>query len=181
MLQLTICVISLVLIGIDQLTKWLAVTYLEGSDPFVLISGILSFSYRENTGAAWSILSGQRWLLIAGTSIMLIALIAVLVSGMFKNHKGAIVGGVAVVSGGIGNLIDRIFRGYVVDFIKTDFINFPVFNVADCLIVCGAVWIFIYFVFIYSDSPADKLKQKKGDTSQHDNTSSDSTDGGDAA
>ena len=57
-----------------------------------------------------------------------------------------------MVSGGIGNLIDRIIRGYVVDFLQTDFMDFPIFNVADCFVVIGAILLFIYFVFFYSDT-----------------------------
>jgi len=156
-LQLGICLVSIALIAIDQLTKWLAIVFCKGADPMPVINGIVSFTYTENTGAAWSMFEGQRWLLVGGTGVMLAALFVVLLCGMFKNQKLAIAGGILVFAGGLGNLIDRIFRGYVVDFIRTEFMDFPIFNVADCFVVIGAVWLFIYFVFVYSD-PSDKKK-----------------------
>lgn len=159
MLQLGILLITAALIGIDQLTKWLAVAHLKGSDPVAVIDGIVSFTYTENTGAAWNMFDGQRWILVGLTSLMLLGLLVVLLSGRFRSHKMANVGGVLVVAGGVGNLIDRLWRGYVVDFIKTDFMDFPIFNVADCFVVIGAITLFVYFVFIYSDS-----SDKKGET-----------------
>ncbi|MBR5134886.1 MAG: signal peptidase II [Clostridia bacterium] len=183
MLQLGICLVCAALIAIDQLTKWLAIVYFKGADPLMVIEGIVSFTYTENTGAAWSLFSGQRWLLVGGTALMLSALFVVLLSGMFKKNKAAIVGGMLVFSGGFGNLIDRFFRGFVVDFIKAEFIDFPIFNFADCLIVVGAIWLFVYFVFVYSD-PADrakKSKKKKEPTVEHVESQTDRTDGGNEA
>ena len=83
---------------------------------------------------------------------MIVGLLAVLLSGRFRRHRLATFGGILVVAGGIGNLIDRVFRGYVVDFLQTDFMDFPIFNVADCFVVVGAVLLFVYFVFFYSDT-----------------------------
>ncbi len=178
-MQLVVCLVTAALIGVDQLTKWLAVVNLKGSESLMIIDGILSLTYAQNTGAAWSMLSDHQWILIAATSVMLIALMVVLLSGMFKNHKAALVGGVMVAAGGIGNLIDRIFRGFVVDFIKTEFMDFPIFNIADCLIVVGAIWLFVYFVFIYSEP--DKIKKKKGETAENDDSTDDSGNSGNKA
>lgn len=163
MLQLGIILITAGLIGVDQLTKWIAVSNLKSADPVVLLDGVLSFSYTENTGAAWNLFSGQKWLLIGMTSIVLIGVLAVLLCGRFQSYKMANIGGVLVVSGGLGNLIDRLVRGYVVDFIKVDFIDFPIFNLADCFVVIGALMLFVYFVFFYSDHSGTE-KQKDEDT-----------------
>ena len=152
MMQLGILLITAGLVGIDQLTKWMAVQFLKGDDPVPFIEGILSFTYTENRGAAWSMFEGQQWLLIGVTSAMIVGLLAVLLSGRFRRHRLAMFGGILVVAGGIGNLIDRIFRGYVVDFLRTDFMDFPIFNVADCFVVVGALLLFVYFVFFYSDT-----------------------------
>ncbi len=152
MMQLGIILIAAGLVGIDQLTKWLAVLFLKGADPVSVIRGVFSFTYTENRGAAWSMFEGQQWLLIGVTSVMIVGLLAVLLSGRFRKHRLATFGGILVVAGGIGNLIDRIFRGYVVDFLQTDFMDFPIFNVADCFVVVGAVLLFVYFVFFYSDT-----------------------------
>ncbi len=152
MMQFGILLIVAGLVGIDQLTKWLAVQFLKGDDPLSVIPDIFSFTYTENRGAAWSMFEGQQWLLIGVTSVMIVGLLAVLLSGRFRRHRLATFGGILVVAGGVGNLIDRVFRGYVVDFLQTDFMDFPIFNVADCFVVVGAVLLFVYFVFFYSDT-----------------------------
>ncbi len=162
MMQLGILLIAAGLVGIDQLTKWLAVLFLKGADPVSVINGVFSFTYTENRGAAWSMFEGQQWLLIGVTSVMLIGLLAVLLSGRFRRHRMATFGGILVVAGGIGNLIDRVFRGYVVDFLQTDFMDFPIFNVADCFVVVGAVLLFVYFVFFYSDTSV-KADESQGE------------------
>ncbi len=171
MFQLGVLLITTGLVGIDQLTKWLAVVFLSGADPVPVISGIFSFTYTENTGAAWSMFEGQQWLLVGVTSVMMAVLLTILLSGRFRKHSVANVGGILVVAGGLGNLIDRIFRGSVVDFLKADFINFPIFNVADCFVVIGALLLFVYFLFIYSDSSAAETtddKAEKGVTASDD-------------
>ncbi len=153
------------LVGVDQLSKWLIYNYFQverQESPLVIIDGIVSFVYHPNQDGAFGMFPGMRWLLIGVTSLMLIALLVVLVSGRFRDHRMAMIGGVLVVAGGIGNLIDRIFRegGAVVDFIHTDFVRFPTFNVADCFVVIGAILLFVYFVFFYSETPADKASKK---------------------
>ncbi len=158
MLQLGILFITAALIGLDQLTKWLAIAELKSADPVSVIEGILSFTYTENTGAAWNMFDGQRWILVGVTSLMLLGLLVVLLTGRFRLHKMANIGGILVVAGGLGNLIDRVWRGYVVDFIRADFIDFPIFNLADCFVVVGAISLFVYFVFLYSDESETKGK-----------------------
>ncbi len=164
MLQLGILLVCAALVGLDQLTKVLAVAYFKGADPLSVINGVVSFTYTENRGAAWSMLEGQRWLLIGVTSVMLLCVLTILLSGRFRHHRLATVGGILVVAGGIGNLIDRVFRGYVVDFIQTDFMDFPIFNVADCFVVIGGVLLFVYFVFFYTDStvPSQSTQKEAG-------------------
>lgn len=186
MLQLGILLITAALIGIDQLTKWLAVANLKGSDPVTVIEGIFSFTYTENTGAAWNMFDGQRWILVGLTSLMLFGLLVVLLSGRLRIHKMANIGGVLVVAGGLGNLIDRVWRGYVVDFLKVDFFDFPIFNVADCFVVIGAISLFVYFVFIYSDGSDSKGKlddseKKAAVTTEHADDQRDNTDRGNEA
>lgn len=183
MMQLGILLIIAALVGVDQLTKWLAVMFLEQSDPVTVIEGVFSLQFTQNTGAAWSLFEGQKWLLIGVTSVMVVAILAVLMSGRFRNHRMATLGGMLVVGGGLGNLIDRIFRdGGVVDFFKTDFIDYPIFNVADCFVVVGAVLLFVYFLFFYSDSTArgKKTEEKVVLSSGDDDIQSDAGDGEDA-
>ena len=161
MMQLGVLLIVSGLVGIDQLTKWLSIQFLRRSDPVSVINGFFSLTYTENRGAAWSMFEGQRWLLIGVTSAMLLTLLLVLLSGRFRRHRMATFGGILVIAGGVGNLIDRVFRGFVVDFLQTDFIDFPIFNVADCFVVIGAVLLFVYFVFFYSETDSKRAKAPK--------------------
>ncbi|MGI6264027.1 MAG: signal peptidase II [Acutalibacteraceae bacterium] len=139
------------LVGLDQLTKWWAITALT-EKPVVLIDGVLELRYSENTGAAWGIFSGARWPLIVLTVALLGVVIWVLLSRRFRSYRLANIAACLIMGGGIGNLIDRIFRGYVVDFIYVKLIDFPIFNVADCGVVIGAALMLIFLVFIYRDN-----------------------------
>jgi signal peptidase II len=112
-----------------------------------LINGVFHLTYTENTGAAFSILQNQRWLFIALTIIFIILATYYLI----KHPKEKLimrVGLSMVLAGAIGNLIDRILLGYVVDFFDFRLINFPVFNIADCAIDVGCALLVIYFLFI---------------------------------
>ena len=151
MLQLGILLTLALLVGVDQLTKWLAVSQLKGHDPFMVIPHVFSFTYTENTGAAWNLFDGQTWILVGVTSVIMIGVLIVLLSGRFRTYRMANIGGVLVVAGGLGNLIDRVVRGYVVDFIKTEFIDFPIFNFADICVSVSAVLLVVFFIFIYKE------------------------------
>ncbi|GAA6236670.1 signal peptidase II [Apilactobacillus micheneri] len=131
----------IVLIGADQITKYLIATHIAENDVTNLIPGLISFTNLHNNGAAWSILQGQQWL------FSLISIVAILVIGYFmyklRNKKVYEISLVILLSGIIGNFIDRLFQGYVVDMVQLDFINFPVFNVADSCITIGIIILFI--------------------------------------
>lgn len=130
--------ISLGLIALDQITKFLASSFLvqQGSVPF--IPYLLELRYTENHGAAFSMLSGYRWFLVALTAAALLV-VAYLLGKHKLQSKAQEVCLIMVLSGGIGNLIDRIWHGYVVDFFHTVFMDFPIFNVADIFIVVGVI------------------------------------------
>ena len=142
----------LLLVGLDQWTKYLAILHLKGQDNIVWWENVFELEYRENTGAAFSIMQGQSWFLIGFTSIALL-LVAIF---LFRSKLGKIswvrVTGSLILDGGIGNLIDRLFRGFVVDFLYFSLIDFPVFNVADCCVVIGAVLLMVYVLFFYRES-----------------------------
>jgi len=141
--------IAAVLVGVDQLTKWLVVKNIEHglSVPGVRIGSFKLFdiTHRTNDGAAFSILSGQRWLLIAVTGIFLIGAIVVLFSGRVK-RKWLFASITLIIAGGIGNLIDRIRVGEVVDFIELQFVRFAVFNFADMCAVVGSILLFLIVI-----------------------------------
>ena len=147
-------VLIFVLFAIDQYTKRLAVIHLKDGKDFVLIKNILSFSYLENTGAAWGVLSGKITLFAVFTCILILLILLVMLQ-----FDMAI-----LLSGAVGNLADRLINGYVVDFIKTDFINFPVFNIADCYVTLSMIILIIFLLFFMKEDELDNifyLKRKK--------------------
>lgn len=143
-ISFTICV-SLVII--DQFIKSAVSVYLSKTASITVISGILNLTYTENTGAAFGIMKGQRWFLIGVTAIIILAGIFLI---LFKKIKSnfAIICITLIISGGIGNLIDRFFLRYVVDYIELKFIpGFAIFNFSDILVVVGTIMLAIYIIF----------------------------------
>ena len=128
------------LIIIDRITKALAIDHLAAGDVKTILPGILSFAYVENRGMAFGMASGMVWLLIGLTALVL-AILAVYLLRHPEDPKLLRAGLWLVMGGGLGNLYDRIAYGYVVDFIRTDFIDFPVFNVADIFVCVGAAMV----------------------------------------
>lgn len=140
--MLLIAILSLLLVLIDQISKKLVINYLNKE--ILIIKNIFCLTYTKNNGAAFSILNGKRLLLI----LMTILIIGVLIYYIVKNrinNKMEILAFSLVIGGSLGNLIDRIVRGFVVDFISIKIFgyNFPVFNIADSLICIGVFLLFI--------------------------------------
>ena len=136
------------IVAVDQWTKWIVVEHIPLYGRVEFLPGILSWTYAQNTGAAWSMLEGQRWLFV----VVFVVLTVLLLLEYFKFRmpftaleRWLIA---AVYAGGLGNIIDRVRLGYVVDMIKTDFMDFPVFNVADCFISCGCILLMIRLIFL---------------------------------
>lgn len=147
------------LAAIDQLIKFFAVTWLQDAGTVTLIPGLIDLVYVENTGAAWGLFAGNTWLLVGVTSLAIIAAVVFLL--MKKVQSPFLMWMISVViGGGVGNLIDRIFRvdaagnHFVVDYLNFSFIDFPVFNFADCCVVIGMIAIVIYILFF--DGKKDK-------------------------
>ncbi len=142
-------VLSLAAIGLDQLTKYLAVVFLKPIGTLPLIEGVLHFTYATNTGSAFSLFSGFTEVL----SVVTFLVILVMLFGIVVNYLGSTFMNwclAAIVGGGIGNLIDRVARGYVVDFIDFRLIHFAIFNVADIFVVVGVILLLIYLLFFES-------------------------------
>lgn len=134
------------LVGIDQLTKYAAVSTVKVDGPKDFLFGLLQFRYVENTGAAFSSFSNNTTLLTVVTLVILSACLILLLSRKIK-PLFANVCLLLVVAGGIGNVIDRIVHGYVVDFIEPLFIDFAVFNFADCCITVGAFMLIAFEIY----------------------------------
>ena len=150
---------SAVLVGIDQILKILAIEHLKPAGSCPIIPDIFHFTYVENRGAAFGMMAGQKWLLIWVTAIVILAAVVVIVTGKIKNTT-VLFAVTTIIGGGVGNLIDRVRVGYVVDMFHFEFWpSYPVFNVADMCIVCGAILGAIYYLWIYEKYDA---KPKKG-------------------
>lgn len=140
---------------LDQLTKWIVVNSMELYESIVLIPKLFSFTYIPNYGAAWGMFSEHRWVFMLVTSIALIIMPIILyryrkVHFLFNLSLSLFIGGA------IGNMIDRVFVGYVVDFLEFTFIDFPVFNVADICVVFGAGIMIVYALFFDKTFFVDK-------------------------
>lgn len=151
-------VVGLCVVGADQYTKYFIASNYTIGETHDFLKGFIDITYIRNGGAAWGMLSGYTWLLISITVVVMLVCIALLFRYGSKN-KFMFWAIVLVLSGGIGNMIDRIFRnGGVVDFLHFVFYpQFPVFNVADCAVTCGAVMFVIYFV---ADMISDDRKRR---------------------
>lgn len=136
----------IVIVAIDQITKYFAkaALYPDGAKDF--IRGFIEFRYAENTGMAFSMFSGARWIFVVLTTVVVIAMVVYMFKKCQQNLWLYWTIGV-LTAGAVGNLIDRIYLGYVIDFINPTFVNFAVFNIADCAVTLGAVSLVAYLVF----------------------------------
>lgn len=154
-------IISLVLAGIDQLTKYLAVEHIKPVGSISLLkfgdTEWLNLTYCENTGMSFSLLEGQTVILIV-MPMLLIGLIEWYVFSGKAQRLDQIIAAAVVAGGGFGNLIDRAFQGYVVDFIDFRIINFAIFNFADICAVCGGIYFCILLIFDEIGSEKEKKK-----------------------
>ena len=168
---ISIIIIAAVVLA-DQLTKQLVVHFLDRSEPFDVISGIFRFTYVENRGAAFGMLDDKRWIFMVVSSIAIVALL-VYMSKFAPPSKMLKIGLSFIVGGGIGNMIDRVAYGYVVDFL--DFCAFPtlwkwVFNVADACVCVGAGMVMLYLVLeIIKEAKAENAAKAAGNDELEDN------------
>lgn len=137
---------ALLIIIADQVTKILVSSQFTPTTQIRLIPNIINLVYLKNTGAAFSILTGRVSVLGIVSVLFCIGLIIYVIIKKPKHtlQRTALM---LIFSGALGNAIDRIFRGYVIDFIETAFISFPVFNIADIAITVGAALLIIYVIF----------------------------------
>ncbi len=158
MLQVITLVSVVVLVAVDQIIKLLVLEHLKPIGSFPLIDGVLQLNYAENTGAAFGSFSAHTDLL----SIFTFVIIVVGFLYLFLKKRKLDVEYVCIsliLAGGIGNLIDRIYRGFVVDYIEPLFIDFAIFNFADILVTCSSVVLVIWLLYeIYRDG---KEKEQK--------------------
>ncbi len=155
-------VIVAVLLAVDQFTKHLAVVHLKEQPAVSLIKGVLELDYLENRGVAFGMFQNRRFMILL-VGIIFMAIILFVMYRMPVEKKFMVLHIVfsCIIAGGIGNMIDRVALGYVVDFISFVLINFPIFNVADCYVVCATIVLFIVFLFVLKEEDLDFLSFKK--------------------
>lgn len=144
----------------DQLLKGWVVTHLAVGESAPLLPGVVQLTRLHNTGAAWSSFSGKTGLLAAVTIVLMLAVAWLLVKRIVRHPLG-VTAGVLVLGGGIGNVIDRVCRGYVVDMLDLQFVDYPIFNLADCFVVIGVVLGAAYYLWCYDKY--DKKKEPRDD------------------
>ena len=147
------------IVGLDQYTKYLTLTNIPLHGQVDFLPGFLSFTYVQNDGAMWSILEGAQWLFLA-----IFVVFAIFIVWEFSKKRWPFTDFerwliVIIFAGGIGNTIDRMRFGYVVDMIKTEFMQFPVFNVADCFITCGCILLLVHLFFFNKEFWKDDKKK----------------------
>lgn len=139
-------IVAALLVVCDQLVKYWVVSNLSLGEAMNVIPNVFSLTYYQNSGAAWSILQGQMWFF----AIVTFVAVPLCIWLLWKNCRGSKFYSLAlglVIAGALGNFIDRMRLGYVVDMFQTDFMNFPIFNVADMCLTIGVVMVFIYALF----------------------------------
>ena len=146
------CIWIILLIVLDQITKLFAIAHLKNIDSISLIRGVFELRYLENQGAAWGMFSGARFFFVVFACLLSIVF-AYIYFNMPTESKYNWMKLVIVlfISGALGNMIDRVVNGFVVDFFYFSLIDFPVFNVADIYITCGAFLFVILILFYYKD------------------------------
>ena len=158
---LSVIIIAGIII-LDRLVKYWAMAVLAPAVEIEGIRGIFHFYYVENTGAAFSILREHTWILIIITALVVVAGIYVLFFKKLSLPYQICIA--AIVGGGIGNLIDRIFYGYVVDMFMFDFVEFAIFNVADIFITLGGIAVIVVLLFFDNENPLFKRKINSAET-----------------
>ena len=141
----------------DQISKLLVIRYLGNNDSFIIINNFLKFLYIKNTGISFGILSGKVYLIICLSVLIIGYMIYEFIKSKNRLH---LISTVLIISGAFGNLIDRVFRGYVVDFISFSFFGYEasIFNVADSFITIGVI---LYIINILMEGKYERISSRK--------------------
>lgn len=155
-----LCVVFFV--GVDQLIKYLIDLYLKPIGSVLVIPGVLQLNYHENDGAMMGMMSGKTTLMTVFAVLCLVIVCVMLYSGKL-GYGFDFWCVIFLTAGGVGNLIDRIFRGYVIDYIEALFVDFYIFNFADCLVTCAAIALIISQIYqLKRDSKKNKEEAVNG-------------------
>lgn len=147
-------------VAADQAVKLYVVSRLALYESAPLLPGVVELLYIRNTGGGFSILTGHTWILTVVTAALMAGIAALLVKRYFS-HPLAMWTLTVILGGGLGNLIDRVRLGYVVDMFHLQFMDYPVFNVADILVVCGVIGFAAYYLLLH-DKEAEEKEPEHG-------------------
>lgn len=169
----------------DQLTKYMITNSFAPGESRVVIKNILSLTYITNAGVAWGMFQGKRIVFLVLTAVVLLFCFYLYANiAEQKKYRLLRIALIVLVSGAVGNMIDRIKLGHVVDFFCLEFINFPIFNVADIFVVVSMIGIFLLIMFKYSNEEFDEILGigKKaghhGEKTEHDDKKNEQSDKG---
>ena len=152
----------IILVGLDQWTKGLAVKYLMGNKPYVVLKDVFEFYYSENRGAAFGMIQERQLFFFVIAVAVFAAILFVLVRMPDdRKYRPLAVCMMFVGAGAAGNMIDRVSQSYVVDFLYFKLINFPIFNVADCYVTVSALCLVLLVMFYYKDEDLACFSWKK--------------------
>ena len=147
MMALFMALFAAGIVAVDQITKYLVLANIPLHAQIEVLPGVVGLTYVQNDGAAWSSFSGMQWLF----AVIFIVFTVAIIWEYRKKSMGFTAFEwwciAAIYGGGLGNMIDRVRFGYVVDMIQTQFVDFPIFNVADCFITCGCIALMVHLVF----------------------------------
>ncbi len=151
---------GIILLGVmlDLLSKWLVVRFLKPIDDYPLWDGVFHFNYHENRGAAFGMMQNSRWIFLTISSIAIVLMLIYLFSGISKN-KLSNISIALIVAGGVGNMVDRLALGYVIDFLYFKLIDFAIFNVADSFVCVGAGLLILSLIL---DIIKEEREKKRG-------------------
>ena len=158
MQYLFMALFAAVIVGADQFTKYLTVANIPLHGHVDVFPGVVGLTYVQNTGAAWSSFEGMIWLFALIFVVFTVAIIWEFSKkrmGFTTLERWCIA---AIYGGGLGNMIDRLRMGFVVDMIQTEFMDFPIFNVADCFITCGCILLLVHLFLFNKEFWKDEKK-----------------------
>lgn len=151
----------IILIALDQATKYGAVRYLKDQNPLIIIPDALQLSYLENRGAAFGMMQNQKLFFVFVTIIVLGIIVYILVKApQHEKYRKLHIALIFISGGALGNMIDRIRLDYVVDFIYFSMIHFPIFNVADIYVTVSSCYLLFLLCFVYKEHDLDFMSIK---------------------
>lgn len=153
------CIIGILVLALDIFTKYLAVKNLMDISSVPIINGILHLTYVENSGVAFGMLRDKRIVFVT-LSIIILVVLGIYFYKAHSKDAWLKLGTVLIFSGSIGNMIERVSKGFVVDFLDFRLINFPVFNIADIAVCVGAAALVVHFIF-FADDNKNSIESEK--------------------